>query len=78
MQTYCIFLIQKFVIVMVVVTLIYISIMLYFNLLRQYMLKYSMCLIHAAILQFPAIHKKKPQRSGYRRAKVNRKIAILC
>ncbi|KAL2961668.1 hypothetical protein AAZX31_17G101400 [Glycine max] len=23
------------------------------------------------ILQFPAIHKKKPQRSGYRRAKVN-------
>lgn len=36
-----------------------------------------MYLIHAAILQFPAIHKKKPQRSGYRRAKVNRKIAVF-
>lgn len=36
-----------------------------------------MYLIYAAILQFPAKHKKKPQRSGYRRAKINSKIAIF-
>jgi len=33
--------------------------------------------IHAAILHFPAIHKKKPQRSGYRRAKINRKMTLF-
>lgn len=31
-------------------------------------------LIIAAILQFPAVHKKKPPRPGYRRIKINRKI----
>jgi len=41
------------------------------------MLKYSIYLIIAAILQCPAVHKKKPQIPGYRRAKVNRKIAIF-
>jgi len=35
-------------------------------------------LILAAILQCPAVHKKKPQVPGFRRAKVNRKIAISC
>lgn len=55
-----------------------VEIMLYFDLLERYMLTYSLYLIHAAILQFPAIHKKKPPRSGYRRAKTNRKIAIFC
>jgi hypothetical protein len=40
-------------------------------------LKYSMYFIHAAILQFPAIHKKKPQRSGYQRAKINRKMTLF-
>ncbi|MED6128367.1 hypothetical protein PIB30_097010 [Stylosanthes scabra] len=28
------------------------------------------------ILQFPAIHKKKPQRSGYRRAKINPSLSL--
>jgi len=37
------------------------------------MLKYFIYLILAAILQCPAIHKKKPPIHGYRRAKVNRK-----
>jgi energy-converting hydrogenase Eha subunit A len=39
---------------------------------------YLICLIDAAILQFPAIHKKKPPRLGYRRTKINRKIYYLC
>ena len=34
--------------------------------------------IHAAILQFPAVHKKKPPRSGYRRTKINRKRFNIC
>jgi hypothetical protein len=38
---------------------------------------YLICLIDAAILQFPAIHKKKPPRLGYRRTKINRKIYYL-
>lgn len=39
----------------------------------DYSIEICYAFIHAAILQFPAIHKKKPPRSGYRRTKINRK-----